>query len=293
MDKLRFYLTNENRYFNGKQCDIDEAKFIIFGVPFDATSTYRTGSRNAPQTIRNASINIETYSFRTSTDALELKIHDAGDLPQTSNTEEVIEKVGEVVSEIVENGKIPIMIGGEHTITYGAIKTLGNISTIIFDAHMDLRDEYPEGVKLSHATVSRRIMEAVGVENVMILGVRATCKEEINYAMKSGLIFKTSRELMNESQNLMDKLYKKKLWISIDVDVLDPSIAPGVANPEPEGISLTKLLDTLQLIITNNDIVGFDVVEVTPTYDNGITSIVASKIILETACMINKSSQNI
>jgi len=293
MDKLRFYLTNENRYFNGKQCDIDEAKFIIFGVPFDATSTYRTGSRNAPQTIRNASINVETYSFRTSIDALELKIHDAGDLPQTSNTEEVIEKVGEIVSEIVKNGKIPIMVGGEHTITYGAIKTLGNISTVIFDAHMDLRDEYPEGVKLSHATVSRRIMEAIGVENVMILGVRATCKEEINYAMKSGLIFKTSRELMNESQNLMDKLYRKKLWISIDVDVLDPSIAPGVANPEPEGISLTKLLDTLQLIITNNDVVGFDVVEVTPTYDNGITSIVASKIILETACMINKSSPNI
>ncbi|MEM3615820.1 MAG: agmatinase [Candidatus Methanomethylicia archaeon] len=293
MSKLKFHLTDENKYFNGRQFSIEEAEFILFGVPFDATSTYRTGSRYAPQAIRCASINIETYSFRTLMDALDLKIHDAGDLPQTSNTEEIIERISEVISEIVEDGKIPIMIGGEHTITYGAVKALKNISTIIFDAHMDLRDEYPMGVKISHATVSRRIGEVLGVEKLLIMGVRATCKEEIEYAKKIGLIFKTSMEMIEkEVCEYIGKISNERLWISIDMDVLDPSIAPGVANPEPEGINLSKLLDTLEKLVSNNRVIGFDIVEVTPAYDNGITSIVASKIIFELACMIKNSLRN-
>ncbi|MEM3615633.1 MAG: agmatinase [Candidatus Methanomethylicia archaeon] len=288
---LKFHLTHENKYFNGKQTGIEESKFILFGVPFDSTSTYRAGSREAPQYIRDASINIETYSFRTSMDALELKIHDAGDMPQIPSVDITINMIMEVVNEIRGLGKTPIMIGGEHTITYGALKALKDPSIIIFDAHMDLRDEYPQGVRWSHATISRRIAEEFGVDNIAILGVRATCREEMEYAKNEGINFKTSMELMKGDisyiENLKRNLSNRELWISIDLDVLDPSIAPAVGNPEPEGITLTKLLDIMQCLVDKN-IVGFDLVEVSPKYDNGITSIVAAKTILETACMINK-----
>lgn len=289
---LKFHLTDENRYFNGKQSKFEDAEFVIFGVPFDCTSTYRIGSRYAPQTIRTASINIETYSFRTSIDALNLKMYDAGDIPLTTNLEEILERISEILNGILQlEDKKVIVIGGEHTITYGVAKTLRNTSFIIFDAHMDLREEYPQKVKLSHATFVRRIIEDVGVDKISLMGIRAACEEEIIYARENGVIFKTSMDIMNGNLKdiaieLKKKIRNDRVWLSIDVDVLDPSIAPGVANPEPEGITMTKLLDLIHNIVMLNDVVGFDVVEVAPTYDNGITSIVAAKIILEIACMI-------
>jgi len=290
MEWLKYHLSDEGKHFNGKQCEISEAEFILFGAPIDSTSTYRAGSREAPPMIRLASLNVETYSFRTEMDALDLKIHDAGDIPQTPNINEALNGISKIVSEIVKMGKKPIMIGGEHTVTYGAIKALKK-PIIIFDAHMDLRDEYPYGVKMSHATVSRRIADEIGAENVSIIGVRATCKDEIEYARRVGLKYKTSIEVMESSaKDLMKeiKINGNEVWISIDMDVLDPSIAPGVGNPEPEGISVTKLLDILQWIVMNKKVVGFDLVEVSPPYDNGVTSITAAKIILELACMISK-----
>jgi len=290
MGWLKYHISDEGRYFNGKQYEISEAEFILFGAPIDSTSTYRAGSREAPQMIRLASLNVETYSFRTEMDALDLKIHDAGDIPQTPNINETLNRISNIVSEIISMGKNPIMIGGEHTVTYGAIKTL-KTPIVIFDAHMDLRDEYPCGVKISHATVSRRVIDELGAENVFIIGVRAACKDEIEYAKSVGLKYKTSREVMESSVKDLIKSIKLNgngIWISIDMDVLDPSIAPGVGNPEPEGITVTKLLDILECIVMNNRVLGFDLVEVAPPYDNGITSIIAAKIVLELACMISK-----
>lgn len=289
-----FYISNQNKCFGGFNKSFSEAKFVIFGVPFDSTASYRPGSRFGPTAIREASANIETWSWRTDMDFEDVKIHDLGDVSIVhGDCIETLKRVKEVVEGINSHGKIPIMIGGEHIITLGAIRGLKDAAVISFDAHFDMRDEYLSN-KLSHACVMRRIVEEVGRERVMIIGVRATYKEEIDYVKKNKISYITSNKINNSKINevvneIKDSLKDfKKVYISIDMDVLDPSYAPGVSNPEPEGISISTLLDILDGI-SNERIIGFDLVEVSPPYDNGITSITASKIIYELCCSITSN----
>ncbi|MCS7385592.1 MAG: agmatinase [archaeon GB-1867-005] len=296
MKAIEFYLSKSNMLFGGFESNLEEAEFVVFGVPFDATSTYRPGSRFAPLAIRNAALNLETYSFRSGIDAQELKIHDAGDIISINDIQSTIKSVSEVTRELLNLGKVPVIIGGEHTITYGAVKAIQNVGAVIFDAHLDLRDQYPIGVKWSHATVTRRITELIGSSKVVCVGVRAVCREEYEHAARNELLYVTSHEVIEEGvkataekvKELIDKNEFEKIWLSIDLDVLDPSSAPGVANPEPEGLTVKQLLDFISEII-NNKIVGFDVVEATPAFDLGITAIQAAKIILETCCLIHRT----
>ena len=293
MDTIKFYLTREDRNFNGREITPEEAEFIIFGVPYDSTSTYRTGSRHAPDAIRKASINIETYSLRTRMDAYNLKIHDAGNLIPQKSIDKTINATAEIIREIIQEEKIPIMMGGEHTITLSAAKAAEDIAMIILDAHMDLRDEYPQGIKISHATVTRRISEKLSPEKIALIGVRAFSEEELEETEKMGIKYKTAYELQRgnikrEIEKITEKITDKKYWLSIDMDILDPSAAPAVANPEPEGLSTHQTLEIIQTLI-NENIIGFDLVEVTPIYDRGVTAITAAKIILETACLIKKA----
>jgi len=292
MSSLKFHLSGESMTFNGKQTPLKEADFIFFGVPFDSTSTYRSGSRFAPDAIRQASINIETFSMRTGIDASDLKIYDSGNMVSKVGVKETLKAIVEVITDCIKMGKIPVMVGGEHTITLGAVEALREGMIIIFDAHMDLRDRYPEDARISHATVSRRICEIVGDENLILLGVRAFSKEEYAYAKEKRIFFRTSEDLSKNLLKTVEDVKEKikqaeKIWISIDMDVIDPSMAPAVGNPEPEGITTTKLLDTLKHIIDSR-VVGFDLVEVSPHYDHGVTAIQAAKIILETCCLLEK-----
>ncbi|MEM2743377.1 MAG: agmatinase [Candidatus Methanomethylicaceae archaeon] len=289
-----FYINNQNKYFGGFNRSFSEAKFIIFGVPFDSTTSYRPGSRFGPTAIREASANIETWSWRTEIDFEDVKIHDLGDVSIVhGDCIETLKRVKEVIEEIYSYKKISIMIGGEHTITLGAIRGLKDIAIISFDAHFDMRNEYLSN-KFSHACVMRRIVEEIGREKIMIVGVRATYKEEIDYVRKNKISYITSNkinnskinEIINEIKDFLNNF--EKAYISIDMDVLDPSYAPGVGNPEPEGISTSILLDILNKI-SNKKIIGFDLVEVSPPYDNGITSITASKIIYELCCSITSN----
>lgn len=268
---------------------------MLFGVPFDSTASYRPGSRFGPTAVREASINIETWSWRTNMDFEDVKIHDAGDISIVhGDCSETIRRIKETIEGIHSCGKIPIMIGGEHTITLGAIRGLKDVALISFDAHFDMRDEYLSN-KLSHACVMRRIVEEIGNKRVAIVGVRATCKEEIEYVREKNIFYITSYEINGSSHiDIVSRLkdYLKdvdKIYLSIDMDVLDPSNAPGVSNPEPEGISTSILLNILEGI-SNDRIVGFDVVEISPPYDNGITSVIASKIIYEVCCFITSKS---
>lgn len=280
-------LVSPSLVFGGYQREFKDADYVVLGVPFDVTSTYRSGARFAPIAIREASLNIDTYSFRSGIDLEDLKICDVGDLHISGGVIETLKRVESVCQCILKEGKMPVIMGGEHTITFGAAKSVGSdLAIVSFDAHLDLRDEF-RGERISHATFLRRINEEVKPKKIVVVGARAVCREELKYASEAGNIkYITSQRILREGvddalRDIRGFLYDcDKLYITVDMDALDPSFAPAVQNPEPEGISPTMLLDML-LEICDNRLTIFDLVEVTPHYDNGVTAVVAARIMFE------------
>ena len=291
--------TSQTNVFAGLQKPFEAAKFVVFGVPFDATSTYRTGARFGPNAIRQASLNIETYSFRSKIDLEDLALHDAGDLSPSADAPKTVDMTRLVVEDILAAEKTPVAIGGEHTFTLGVMKGLGvkaaKTAIVSFDAHLDLRCEFL-GSTLSHTTFMQLINEEVKPEKIIEVGTRAACKEELAYAKKAGIEFFTSQEIVNQgslpiAEQLKDKLLPyENLYLTVDLDVLDPAFAPAVQNPEPEGIATTQLIDLVCSLIDKR-VLGFDLVEVTPVYDQGVSAIVAAKIVYEMLCQIEKNGQ--
>ncbi|MEM3579958.1 MAG: agmatinase [Candidatus Bathyarchaeia archaeon] len=283
--------------FSGFQKNFEEADYVVLGVPFDVTSTYRTGARFGPNAIREASLNVETYSFRSGIDVEELRIHDLGDLHVSTDPEQTLERLARVIKEILEAEKTPITIGGEHTVTLGVLKGFGNktseTAVLSFDAHLDLRDEFM-GLKLSHATFMRRLNEQLKPAKILEVGIRAVCKEELKYVKKAGIEFITTQQIKRDGVERTLKLLKRRLadvksvYVSVDIDVLDPAYAPAVQNPEPEGLESHALLDIL-CGVCDKRVVGLDVVEVAPNYDFGVTAIQAAKIIFELLSIMEKS----
>jgi len=296
----RELFVSQSNVFSGFQKPFEKADYVILGVPFDVTSTYRSGARFGPNAIRQASLNIETYSFRTGIDIEDLKMHDLGDLHVLTDTKKTLERTALVIKDIVDAEKTPITIGGEHTITLGVMKGLGNKASrtaiISFDAHLDLRDEFM-GLKLSHTTFMRRINEEVKPAKIIEVGTRAVCKEELAYTKKAGIKFFTAQQIrMEESEKitkqLREKLAKyKNVYLSVDMDVLDPAFAPAVQNPEPEGLETHTLLDIL-CNICDNRVLGFDIVEIAPNYDQGVSAIQAAKVMFEILCCLEKSRKS-
>lgn len=280
--------------FSGDCAPFEKAEFIVLGVPYDGTSTYRTGSRFGPQAIREASLNIETYSVRSGSDVEDLKICDVGDLHVAENLPKTLERLTLVTRDVLDARKFPVIIGGEHSITLGAIRAFGKNTLVLdFDAHMDLRDEYM-GSQLSHTTFMRRLAEEIGSERIVQVGVRAICKDELKFAEDSGLRYITAHKIrQREPRKIAKSLQEilkpyKHVYLTIDMDVLDPAFAPAVGNPEPDGISTTTLLDILQEVCDKR-FIGLDLVEVTPHYDTGTTAVQAAKIIFEILCFLKKT----
>ncbi|MEM3783570.1 MAG: agmatinase [Candidatus Bathyarchaeia archaeon] len=296
----RELFASQPNVFSGFQKSFKEADYVVLGVPFDFTSTYRTGARFGPNAIREASLNIETYSFRSNVDVEDLRLHDIGDLHVSADVEETLERLEKVAGEILEAGKTPVIMGGEHTITLGVLKGLGDkvskTAVVSFDAHLDLRDEFME-LKLSHTTFMRRINEQLKPAKIIEVGTRAVCKDELNYASKSGIEFITAQQIRKEGAEHMLKVLKQKLsdvksvYVSVDMDVLDPAYAPAVQNPEPDGLETPALLDIL-CGLCDERVVGFDAVEVAPNYDQGVSAIQAARVIFEVLCSIEKSRRN-
>ncbi|MEM3578703.1 MAG: agmatinase [Candidatus Bathyarchaeia archaeon] len=292
----RELLVSQSNVFSGFQKVFEDADYVVLGVPFDVTSTFRTGARFGPNAIRMASLNIETYSFRSGVDVEDLRIHDLGDLHVSTDTEQTLERLAKVVKEVREAGKMPLVIGGEHTITLGVLKGLGGFSQtaiVSFDAHLDLRDEFM-GLRLSHTTFMRRTNEQLKPAKILEVGTRAACKEELEYTKKAGIEFFTAYQIRKMgSEKTVNQLLKKlekceNVYLSIDVDVLDPTYAPAVQNPEPEGLDTSTLLDIL-CGVCDKRVTGFDVVEVAPNFDQGVTAIQAAKVIFETLCSVEKA----
>ena len=289
--------TSQTNVFSGLQTPFEKANYVIFGVPFDATSTYRVGARFGPNAIRQASLNIETYSFRSGLDVEDLALYDAGDLHVSTDAQKTVDMTKLVVEDILAAGKMPVALAGEHTVTLGIAKGLGakasKTAIVSFDAHLDLRSEFM-GLTLSHTTFMQLISETVKPAKIVEVGTRSVCKEELAYAKKAGVDFFTSQQIIKQGAEQVITELKKKLepyenvYITVDMDVLDPAFVPAVQNPEPEGINPTALLD-VACALCDKRVVGFDVLEIAPIYDQGVSAVVAAKVVFEMLCQLEKT----
>jgi len=286
MSYRKLYLQDTGRIL--KLVEKDRPIGRVFGVPFDITSTYRPGSKFAPNTIRNAFNNIEIYSRFFNIDLEKEFIEDLGDMMVPYNVEECLMQVSKVCQELVEEGVTFCMLGGEHTISYGSIEVLPkDVGIMIFDAHLDLRNEM-NGSKFTHATFFRRILEKMEKDRFLHLGARAACSEEWKFAEeeKLNLVEAPKFDAKTILENQFFKKYRR-IYISIDIDFFDPAYAPGVGNPEPDGLSPKKFFELLTNL-PDIEVIGYDIVEVCPPYDNGNTSILAAKLMLETFAYTKK-----
>ncbi len=270
-------------YFADAESDFNSSDFIIFGVPYDRTSSFRLGSAKAPYDIRQASWNFESFDIRKKVDFKKLKIHDYGDLKvENLNSEQMLKMVTEISSKILDNNKIPIAIGGEHSITPGIVKAFPkDIAVLSLDAHLDFRNEYENNIN-NHACSIRRISDYIPVENIAILGVRSAEKEEYDRANKLGLFYRDIFEIRSKGlQNIIKetKKYfgKKKVYFTLDIDAIDPAYAPGTSTPEPFGFTPFDVLEIINAF--SKQFIGFDVVEVCPSYDHGQTAILAGRLL--------------
>ena len=296
MSNLELY-TSQTNVFGGIQKPLEKANYVIFGVPFDATSTYRSGARFGPNAIRQASLNIETYSFRSGVDLVDLALYDAGDLNVSMDAKQTVDMTKLVVEDILAAGKMPVALGREHTVTLGIAKGLGakaaKTAIVSFDAHLDLRSEFM-GLTFSHTTFMHLISKQVKPAKIIEVGTRSACKEELAYAKKAKVDFFTSQQIIKKGSEQVIVELKKKLepyenvYLTVDMDVLDPAYVPAVQNPEPEGINPTALLD-IACALCDKRVVGFDVLEIAPVYDQGVSAAVAAKVVFEMLCQLEKT----
>ena len=260
--------------------DNSELVAIIFGVPFDSTHSYKPGCRFGPDVIRDAFNNIEIFQPEFGVDLETVNINDLGNAKHTVVATEMLEMVENITNELKKQNKQIIILGGEHLITLGSFTCFPkNTGYVVFDAHYDLRDQYAD-IKLSHAAYLRRIVEKRGSENIVHVGARAFVKEELAFLMEHNIATISDKEIRNgNAVKLLKDITSTfdNLYLSIDLDVLDPAFAPGVGNPEAVGISSRELYD-LVTTLQNKKIVAADIVELNPTYDNGSTASMAAKI---------------
>jgi agmatinase len=298
MSYIELYCS-QTTVFGGLQKPFENAKYVVFGVPFDGTSSYRTGARFMPAAVRQVSLNIETYSFRSGMDLEELSLYDAGDLSVSLDAAQTVDMCRLVAADIFAEGKVPVAVGGEHTITLGILKGLGKKAeetvVVSFDAHLDSRGEFL-GLQLSHTSFMRLICEEVKPAKIIEVGTRSVCHEELDYSEKTGIEFFSTQQARKEGiQKIINQLKAKlapykNVYLSVDMDVLDPAFAPAVQNPEADGISTSDLLDIV-CALCDKRVIGLDVVEVAPVYDQGISAVAAAKIIFEMLCQLEKSNK--
>jgi len=273
--------------------DNSESVAIIIGVPFDSTHSYKPGCRFGPDVIRDAFNNIEIFQPEFGIDLETVNINDLGNTKHTVVAAEMLQMVENITSELKKQNKQLIILGGEHLITLGSFTCFPkDTGYVVFDAHYDLRDQYAD-IKLSHAAYLRRIIEKRGSENIVHVGARAFVKEELAFLKEHNISTVSDKEirdgngpkLLKDITSTFDNIY-----LSIDLDVLDPAFAPGVGNPEAVGISSRELYD-LVTTLQNKKIVAADIVELNPTYDNGATASMAAKMI-STIIAMNLSRSN-
>lgn len=265
-------------------CDREykEAGIVLFGAPFDGTTTFRPGTRFGPNAIRSESFGIETYSPYQDRDLVDMKICDIGDLDfPFGNTRRVLDMIKETTAEILADEKLPVMLGGEHLITLGAFEAVvekyPNVHVIHLDAHTDLREEYL-GEELSHSAVIKRVWDIIGDDRIYQFGIRSGEKYEFEFAKEHTIMQKFNLEGFSE---VVEKLKGKPVYFTLDLDILDPSIFSGTGTPEAGGVTYMELQNAVMQLKELN-IVGCDINELAPSYDaSGVSTAVACKITRE------------
>lgn len=269
--------------FIAAEADFDEARAVIFGAPFDGTTSFRPGTRFGPGAIRAESDGIETYSPYQNKELEDIAVFDSGDLLLPfGNTEAVLEEICARTAEILEAGKMPVMLGGEHLVTLGAVRAMvqkyPELHIIHFDAHTDLRDDYL-GERLSHATVIRRCHDLLGDGRIHQFGIRSGERAEWDFAFAH-----TDFHPFNV-KDVLDVVLALgsdvPVYVTLDLDVLDPSLFCGTGTPEAGGVFFQDLEEAL-LALEALNVVGFDMNELSPHYDaSGVSTAVACKVLRE------------
>ena len=277
--------TEKNFGYMGAAGDFSGAGLVICGAPMDFTVTFRPGARLAPRHIRQVSEGLEEYSPYLERDLRDYHYFDAGDLVlPAGNVPESLRRIACAVESLFAHRKFPLLLGGEHLVSLPAVEAAARcfpgLAVIQLDAHLDLRDTYA-GQKLSHATVMRRIAEIVGGSNVYQLGVRSGDREEFLYAQGQTNFF--FDEVLTPLEQICRSLQDRPVYVTLDIDVLDPAYAPGTGTPEPGGCSAREIIQALHYLGRRRlPVVGLDLVEVCPVYDpSGRTSFLAAKLVRE------------
>lgn len=269
--------------FIGCDSEYDNAKIVLFGAGFDGTTSFRPGTRFAPSAIRGESFGIETYSPYQDKDMTDYSYFDSGDLELPfGSVRRTLADIAMRTDTILTDGKIPFMIGGEHLVTLGAVMAVKEraeeLYIVHFDAHADLRDDYL-GQPLSHACVIRRCYEIVGDDHIFQFGIRSGDRDEFYFANEHTEMHKFN---FNGLEEVVEKLKGKNVYFTLDLDVLDPSVFCGTGTPEAGGVSFDELRKAVTLVCSELNIVGCDVNELSPHYDqSGASTAVACKIIRE------------
>ena len=274
----------------------EAAKVVVFGAPFDGTTSNKAGTKFAANAMRLESEGLEMYSPLLDLDLSDANICDVGDVELSYGlVERVIDELEQATTSLLANGKIPLMIGGEHLVSYPVVKAVANVHPdvhiIHLDAHTDLREEFG-GSKLSHATVLKRIWEILGDGRIFQFGIRSGTKEEFDFARILGHTYLEALRINTVGEKLKE-LAGKKIYVTIDLDVLDPSIMSGTGTPEAGGITYRELEDFFLLLRDAKvDIVGADIVELSPGHDpSGVSTATACKVLREMALILNDNSR--
>lgn len=277
-------MLNKNiQTFIACDAEYEDARIVLFGAGFDGTTSFRPGTRFGPSAIRSESFGIETYSPYQDKDMLDYSYFDSGDIELPfGSTNRAVADIAMRSDRILSDGKLPFMIGGEHLVTLGSVMAVkekfDDLYIVHFDAHADLRDEYL-GQKLSHACVLRRCHELVGDGHIFQFGIRSGDRDEFRFADEHTEMHKFSFDGLEDA---VERLKGKNVYFTIDLDVLDPSVFPGTGTPEAGGVAFDQLRKALTLVCSRLNIVGCDVNELSPVYDqSGVSTAVACKVIRE------------
>ncbi len=282
---MRFDEAYSGNVFIRSHQNYEESQAVIYGMPMDWTVSFRPGSRFGPARIREVSVGLEEYSPYLDRLLEEVKYFDAGDIPLPfGNVEGSLEAIRSFVRKVLEDGKMPIGLGGEHLVTWPVIQAVyekyKDLVIFHFDAHTDLRDSY-EGYPYSHSTPIKKACDLIGGKNVYSFGIRSGMKEEFEWAKENMNLYKF--DVLEPVKQVLPTIGNRPIYLTIDIDVLDPSAAPGTGTTEAGGITSRELLDTIHFMANSGaNVIGCDLVEVAPIYDHSeMTQIVASKMVRE------------
>ncbi|ALS77748.1 agmatinase [Planococcus kocurii] len=283
---MRFDETYSGKVFIKSHPNYEESKAVLYGMPMDWTVSYRPGSRFGPNKIREVSIGLEEYSPYLDRELGDVKFFDAGDIPLPfGNPEKSLAEIETYVHTLLADEKIPMGMGGEHLVSLPVMKAVASkyddLAIIHFDAHTDLRENY-EGEEYSHSTPIRKIADHIGPKNVYSFGIRSGMKEEFDWAKENGMHL-SKFEVLEPLKEVLPTLEGRNVYVTIDMDVLDPAHAPGTGTVDAGGITSRELLASIHAIAASGvNVVGFDLVELAPVYDHSDqTANTASKLMRE------------